>query len=69
MSVQEDKAGIADDAVSAVIPKAVIYMPFAELVDIEKEIEGKHCTFSAFVIEAARVAVDNLKEKNKSTDL
>ena len=37
--VQSDKNGIADDAVSAVIPQAVIYIPFAELVDIEKEIQ------------------------------
>ncbi len=37
--VQSDKAGIGDDAVSTVIRDAVIYMPFAELVDIEKEIE------------------------------
>jgi valyl-tRNA synthetase len=37
--IQEDKAGIADDAVSVVIPDANIYMPFAELVDIEKEKE------------------------------
>ncbi len=37
--LQEDKEGIAPDAVSAVIPGASIYMPFAELVDIEKEIE------------------------------
>ena len=37
--VQADKTGIADDAVSAVTSEAVIYMPFAELVDIEKEIE------------------------------
>ncbi len=37
--LQKDKSGIADDAVSAVIHQAVIYMPFAELVDIEKEIE------------------------------
>ena len=37
--VQEDKAGIAEDAVSVVIHDAVVYMPFAELVDIEKEIE------------------------------
>ena len=36
--VQADKAGIAEDAVSTVIPDAVIYMPFAELVDVEKEI-------------------------------
>ena len=37
--VQADKTGIADDAVSAVIQDAVVYMPFAELVDIEKEVE------------------------------
>ncbi|WP_349948865.1 valine--tRNA ligase [Lacrimispora sp. BS-2] len=37
--LQKDKNGIAEDAVSAVIHQAVIYMPFAELVDIEKEIE------------------------------
>lgn len=37
--VQDNKEGIDDDAVSAVIPNATIYMPFAELVDIEKEIE------------------------------
>ncbi len=37
--VQADKAGIPDDAVSTVVPKATVYMPFAELVDIEKEIE------------------------------
>lgn len=35
--LQKDKSGIGEDAVSAVIPKAVIYMPFAELVDTEKE--------------------------------
>ena len=40
--IQEDKEGIADDAVSSVLPKAVIYIPFAELVDIEKEIERLH---------------------------
>lgn len=39
VSLQRDKTGIADDAVSAVIPNAAIYMPFAELVDISKEIE------------------------------
>ena len=37
--VQEDKTGIAEDAVSVVIHDAAVYMPFAELVDIEKEIE------------------------------
>jgi valyl-tRNA synthetase len=37
--LQADKTGIDDDAVSAVIPQAAIYMPFAELVDVAKEIE------------------------------
>lgn len=37
--LQKDKSGIAGDAVSVVIPQAVIYMPFAELVDVGKEIE------------------------------
>lgn len=37
--IQDDKSGIAADAVSVVIPDANIYMPFAELVDIAKEKE------------------------------
>lgn len=37
--VQADKAGIAEDAVSVLIHDAALYMPFAELVDVEKEIE------------------------------
>lgn len=39
VEIQADKGGIAEDAVSAVISSAVIYMPFSDLVDIEKEIE------------------------------
>ena len=38
VALQKDKAGIGDDAVSAVIHQANIYMPFAELVDLDKEI-------------------------------
>ena len=37
--IQSDKTGIDEDAVAVLIPNAAIYMPFAELVDIEKEIE------------------------------
>lgn len=37
--IQEDKTGIDPGAVQTVIPEAVIYIPFEELVDIEKEIE------------------------------
>jgi len=39
VTVQADKSGIADDAVSVVIPKATVYIPFAELVDIAQEVE------------------------------
>ena len=35
--IQADETGIEKDAVSAVIHQAVIYMPFAELVDIAEE--------------------------------
>ena len=37
--IQSDKTGIDDDAVAVLIPNAAVYMPFADLVDIEKEIE------------------------------
>ena len=37
--IQADRAGIADDAVSVVVPNATLYIPFAELVDIGQEIE------------------------------
>ena len=38
VTVQADKTGIPEDAVSALIHQAAIYMPFAQLVDVEKEI-------------------------------
>lgn len=55
VAVQCDKTGIDEDAVSAVIPKAVIYMPFAELVDIEKEIERLKKEEARLTKELARV--------------
>ncbi|MBE5855109.1 MAG: valine--tRNA ligase [Lachnospiraceae bacterium] len=36
--IQADKTGIADDAVSVVIPEANLYIPFAELVDLAQEL-------------------------------
>ncbi len=53
--VQKDKAGIEEDAVSAVTSKAVIYMPFAELVDVEKEIERLKKEEERMTKELARV--------------
>ncbi|MBQ2801189.1 MAG: valine--tRNA ligase [Lachnospiraceae bacterium] len=52
---QNTKDGIGEDAVSAVIPEAVIYMPFAELVDIEKEIERLKKEEERLTKELARV--------------
>ena len=37
--VQADKSGIGEDAVSVVIPGAVVYLPLEDLVDFEKEKE------------------------------
>ena len=39
VTIQKDKAGIAEDAVSVVIANATLYIPFAELVDLSQEIE------------------------------
>ncbi len=53
--VQEDKKGISEDAVSAVIPEAVIYMPFADLIDVEKEIQRLKKEEERLTKELARV--------------
>lgn len=39
-----------------------IRFPNDVIEDVENAIVGTGCTFSAFVIEAVRVALDNLKE-------
>jgi valyl-tRNA synthetase len=38
VKIQGDKTGIAEDAVSVLIPKAQLFIPLAELVDIQAEI-------------------------------
>ncbi len=53
--VQADKDGIAEDAVSAMTSKAVIYMPFSELVDLEKEITRLRSEETRLLGELARV--------------
>ena len=42
-----------------------IRFPNNLIEEIEKEITGKDCTFSAFVIEAVRVALENLHENEE----
>ncbi len=34
--------------------------------EVETAIKGTNCTFSAFVVEAVRVALDNLKEETNN---
>ena len=51
-----------------VIPSSTsktIRFPNNLIDEIEKEIVGKDCTFSAFVIEAVRVALENLQEERE----
>ena len=55
VTVQEDKSGISEDAVSALIPDAAVYMPFAELVDLDKEIERLKKEEERLTKELARV--------------
>ena len=33
--------------------------------EVEKAIEGQNCTFTAFVVEAVRVALDNIYEEQQ----
>ncbi len=53
--VQDTKDGIDEDAVSTMIPHAAIYVPFAELVDIDKEIERLTKEKERLTKEVARV--------------
>lgn len=42
-----------------------IRFPDDVIHDVEQAIQGTTCTFSAFVVEAVRVALENLKEEEK----
>lgn len=41
-----------------------IRFPNDVIEKVENSIKGKDCTFTAFVVEAVRVALENLKEDN-----
>ena len=43
-----------------------IRFPNDLIADVEKVIKGKDCTFTAFVVEAVRVALENVKEENNN---
>lgn len=42
-----------------------IRFPNNLIEDVENAIKGTNCTFTAFVIEAVKVALENLKEENE----
>lgn len=42
-----------------------IRFPDTVIRDVEKAIEGKNCSFTAFVVEAVKVAVKSLEGKEK----
>ena len=42
-----------------------VRFPADVIEGVEKAIQGKNCTFSAFVIAAVRKALDDLKETGK----
>ena len=43
-----------------------IRFPNDMIEQIEQEIQGKNCAFTAFVVEAVRVALENLHEEEQS---
>lgn len=55
VTVQKDKSGIPEDAVSVVIANATLYIPFAELVDISQEVERLQKEEKRLMGELARV--------------
>lgn len=42
-----------------------IRFPNDVIEEVENSIKGKECTFTAFVIEAVKVALENLKEEQE----
>lgn len=43
-----------------------IRFPNDIIEEVESAISGKNCTFTAFVVEAVRVALENLKEEQEN---
>ncbi len=62
ITIQQDKTNIDSDAIPVVIQNATIYMPFTELVDLEKEIQRLNKEREKLISEVERV---NKKLSNK----
>lgn len=48
------------------ITNKCIRFPNDVIDNVEKVIKGKDCTFTALVVEAVRVALENVKEENNN---
>ena len=68
--IQTDKTGIADDAVSIVVPDATVYLPMEELIDFAQEIErlAKEETRLQKEIERANGMLNNEKFVSKAPE-
>ena len=44
-----------------------IRFPEDVIMEVEAAIRGKDCTFTAFAVEAVRVALENLREEEESS--
>ena len=44
-----------------------IRFPTAVIEQVEEAIRGTNCTFTAFVVEAVRVALENLREEEEES--
>ena len=42
-----------------------VRIPIDVVEEVEKVIRGKECTFSAFVVEAVRIMLENLEENEE----
>lgn len=51
-------------SIPATEPKSIRF-PVDVIEEVEEVIRGKNCTFSAFVVEAVRVALESLREEEE----
>ena len=54
--------------IPATEPKSIRF-PVDVISEVEHTIRGKDCTFSAFVVEAVRVALESLREEDEELDV
>lgn len=54
-------------SIPATEPKSIRF-PVDVIAEVEDVIRGKDCTFSAFVVEAVRVALESLREEEETEE-